>query len=61
VTSTVGVGLALKYSFPNGGPVLVVRVFELFTPSVQTALKNYTERFGTASISEPSDFSNVAA
>ncbi len=53
MTSTVGVGFALCYTFPGGGPCFVVRVFELFSPEMQDILRYTTQRYGRAVISEP--------
>lgn len=48
-----GVGFALRYVFPNGGPILTVRIHELFGASVPPLIAFYTRKFGTAQITEP--------
>ena len=61
MTSTVGFGLALLYTWPGGGPCFVVRVFELFNPEMQDILKYTTARYGRPVVSEPTQLARQAA
>jgi hypothetical protein len=61
MTSTVGWGLALIYIFPGGGPILTVRVCELFSSEMRDVIRFYTLRYGIAAICEPTPAVRSAA
>ena len=55
-----GMGFALEYRW-CGGPTMVIRVFELFTPSMRETIKVYNGIFGQAVVHEPAQQTRRAA